>query len=75
MVTGRPQLAELRVLERRAGKKVIYTFVHTLRPLLGLLREAALTSSRHNLASGLDSQAQEDTALCQRLFLEWSQLC
>lgn len=73
MVTGRPQLAELRVLERRAGKKVIYTFVHTLRPLLGLLRETALTSSRHNLASGLDSQ--EDTALCQRLFLEWSQLC
>lgn len=69
MVTGRPQLAELRVLERRAGRKVIYTFVHTLRPLLGLLREVALTSSRHNLASGLDSQAQENEALCQRLLL------
>lgn len=74
-MTGRPQLPELRVLERRAGGKVIYTFIHTLRPLLGLLREATLTSSRHNLASGLDSQAQEDVALCQRLFLERSQLC
>lgn len=38
-------------------------------------RGPALTSSRHNLASGLDSQAQEDAALCQRLFLERSQLC
>lgn len=74
-MTGRPQLAELRVLERRAGRKVIYTFIHTLRPLLGLLREDTLTSNRHNLASGLASQAQEDAALCQRLFLEWSQLC
>lgn len=71
MATGRPQLAELGVLERRAERKVIYTLVHTRRLLLQLraaafLREATLTSKAHNLAPGLD--AQEDATLCHRTF-------
>lgn len=73
MVTGRPQLAAPGVLERRAGRKVIYTLIHTPRLFLQLhaaafLREAALTNRGQNLTPGLDPQ--EDAALCQRMFLE-----